>query len=437
MNKYQRTRLRVQRDKKRKAEKKVLINETAGNFDKVITFQHYLTALEKCQIGVNWKGSVQLYTENAIIEMSKTVDKLRNLELPKISSVRKITLYERGKERIIVPITIRDRMTQRVICDYSLIPVFKNKLIYDNGASMKGKGVDFTRKRIEKHIREAIEEYGADDLYVLTFDFKSFFNSIPHKTCLNVLKDNYTDKRMIGLIMSIIKSYQEIEIKQIRDIDERSKQLDLLNHYKLNGICLGSQISQIMALVVPNKLDHYIKDKCGVKHYVRYMDDGMILSNSKEYLRKLYQGMVEICDCLGLKFNEKKTRITKMTKGITFMKIKYIVTPSGKLIKKLTRAGITRMRRKMKKFRRLVDKGLMTLNDVYNSVQSWVAHSYLASSYITRKNMLKLYDELFDGYRITKKYDYLVKHKVKGRNVPNELLQTDKWQKLRWSGVAA
>ena len=130
---------------------------------------------------------------------------------------------------------------------------------------------------------------------------------------------------------------------------------------------------------------------------------------------------------LGLKFNEKKTRITKMTKGITFMKIKYIVTPSGKLIKKLTRAGITRMRRKMKKFRRLVDKGLMTLDDVYNSVQSWVAHSYLASSYTTRKNMLKLYDELFDGYRITKKYDYLVKHKVKGRNVPNELLQTDRW----------
>ena len=133
--------------------------------------------------------------------MSKTVDKLHNLELPKISSVRKITLYERGKERIIVPITIRDRMTQRVICDYSLIPVFKNKLIYDNGASMKGKGVDFTRKRVEKHIREAIKEYGADDLYALTFDFKSFFNSIPHQTCLNVLKDNYTDKRMIGLII--------------------------------------------------------------------------------------------------------------------------------------------------------------------------------------------------------------------------------------------
>lgn len=328
-------------------------------------------------------------------------------------------------------------MTQRVVCDYSLIPIFKDKLIYDNGASTKGKGVDFTRKRVEKHFREAIKEYGADNLYALTFDFKSFFNSIPHQTCLNVLSENYTDKRMIGLIMSIIMSYQEIEIKQIRDIDERKRQLDLLNHHKLKGICLGSQISQIMALVVPNKLDHFVKDKCGVKHYVRYMDDGINLSNSKEYLQELYKGMVEICNSLGLNFNVKKTRITKMTKGVTFMKIKYRVTPSGKLIKRLTRAGITRMRRKMKKFRRLVDKGLMTLDDVYNSVQSWVAHSYLASSYTTRKNMMKLYNELFDGYRITKKFDYLVKNKVKGRNVPDELLQTDKWQKLRWSCVAA
>ena len=357
------------------------------------------------------------------------------MKLPKISSIKKIVLYERGKKRIIVPITIKDRMTQRVICDHSLIPIFKNKLIYDNGASMKDKGVDFTRKRLETHLREAIKEYGADNLYALTFDFKSFFNSIPHQTCLKILKENYSDNRMTGLIMSIIRSYQEIEINQIKNINERKRQIDLLHQYKLNGICLGSQISQIMALVVPDELDHYIKDKCGVKHYIRYMDDGIILSNNKEFLHKIYNEMVEVAGKLGLSFNIKKTQITKLTKGVTFMKIKYKVTPSGKLIKKLTRAGITRMRRKMKKFRGLVDKGLMTLDDVYNSVQSWNAHSYLASSYITRKNMMKLYNELFDGYRMTKKFNHLVENKVKGRNVPNELLQTDKWHKFRWSSI--
>lgn len=404
----------------------MLKNNQFGNFDNLISYQNYLSALRKCKVGVNWKGSVQSYNENAMVNISQTIRQIKNLKLPKITS-QKITLYERGKKRIIVPITIKDRMTQRVICDYSLIPMFKDKLIYDNGASTKGKGVDFTRNRVENHIRQSIKEYGADNVYALVFDFKNFFDNISHQTCLNILKEHYTDNRIIGLIMAIIRSYQEIEIKQIENIAERNNQLELLKHHKLNGICLGSQISQIMALVVPNKLDHYIKDKCSIKHYVRYMDDGIILSNNKNELNKLYKGMIEICNELGLKFNAKKTRIIKMTKGVNFMKIKYRVTPTGKLIKKLSKSGITRMRKKLKKFKDLVDKERMTLDDVYNSMQSWVAHSYSASSYISRKNMISLYNKLFNGYKINK----LLKHKKKGRN-NSDLLQIDRWQNFRW-----
>lgn len=85
------------------------------------------------------------------------------------------------------------------------------------------------------------------------------------------------------------------------------------------------------------------------------------------------------------------------------------------------------MRRKLKKFKKLVSMGSMSLDDVYNSFQSWVSHSYLANSYRTRKNMIKLYNELFDGYRVTKKYEHI----KGGKN--GELLQIDKWQKYRWN----
>lgn len=404
----------------------MLKNNQFGNFENLISYQNYLSALRKCKVGVNWKGSVQSYSENAMVNISQTIRQIKNLKLPKITS-QKITLYERGKKRIIVPITIRDRVTQRVVCDYSLVPMFKDELIYDNGASTKGKGVDFTRNRIENHIRQSIKEYGADNVYALVFDFKSFFDSIPHQTCLDILKEHYTDNRIIGLIMAIIRSYQEIEIKQIENIDERNNQLNLLKRHKLKGICLGSQISQVMALIVPNKLDHYIKDKCSIKHYVRYMDDGIILSNNKDDLNRLYNGMIKICNELGLNFNTKKTHIIKMTKGVTFMKIKYRITSTGKLIKKLSRSGITRMRKKLKRFRKLVDTGKMTLDDVYNSMQSWISHSYSALSYTSRKNMVSLYNKLFNGYKINK----ILKHKKKG-GTNNDLLQIDRWQELRW-----
>lgn len=231
--------------------------------------------------------------------------------------------------------------------------------------------------------------------------------------------------------MDIIRSYQKSTIKQIRDKDERARQLELLNSNQMRGITLGSQVSQIMALAVPNKLDHYIKDKLGVKHYIRYMDDGVIFSDDKAYLHQLYSKMKVIADELGLTFNTTKTRIVKVSRGFTFMKVRYKVTSTGKVVRILTKAGIVRMRRKLKKFKHLVDDGSMTKDDVFNSVQSWFAHSYVANAHHARKNMTKLYNELFDGYKITKKYN----HVKGGKN--GELLQADKWQEFRWCGDAA
>lgn len=166
------------------------------------------------------------------------------------------------------------------------------------------------------------------------------------------------------------------------------------------------------------------------------MDDGIILFNDKKALKKLYSRMKTVCESLGLTFNSKKTRIVKMTKGITFMKIKYKIV-GDRLVKKLSRSSIVRMRRKLKKFRKLVDNGKMKLDDVYNSIQSWVAHSKRAMSYKTRNEMLELYDKLFDGYKMTKRYNYLVENKIRGRNVPDEVLQDDKWYEYRWGSYAA
>lgn len=430
MNKYQRAKRRIARDKMLKAEKQQKVYGYTDDFDDIMKMQNFVDALRKCRKGVSWKGSVQSYTHNGIVEMTKARQSVLNGKLPALTSTRRIVLYERGKRREIVPIGIGDRMIQRTLCDNSLVPKFRSTLIYDNGASLKDKGVDFTRKRIMCHLTEAIREYGTD-FYALTFDFKSFFDSIPHQTCLNVLNKNFTDQRIINLTMDIIRSYQLSTLKSITDEAERESMRQLIESNQLRGICLGSQISQIMALAVPNDLDHFVKDKCGVRHYIRYMDDGIILSDSKEYLHELYKGMKAVCDSLGLTFNDKKTKIVKVSKGFKFMKVRYRVTPSGKIVRTLAKSGIVRMRRKLKKFRKLVDRGEMTLDDVFNSIQSWLAHSDIANAYHARKNMLKLYNELFDGYRVTKKYEH-----VKGGN-DGDILQTDKWSEFRWDCYAA
>ena len=79
---------------------------------------------------------------------------------------------ERGKTRHIKSPSIRDRVLQRAVCDYVLEPVLYSKLIYDNGASVKGKGVEFTRKRLDKHLRDYYREHGNKG-YILVGDFRT------------------------------------------------------------------------------------------------------------------------------------------------------------------------------------------------------------------------------------------------------------------------
>lgn len=402
--KYKRIRARIERDKiRRKDTKRNAIGEY-DNFDNVITFQNYVDALRKCNKGVGYKYSTQEFNMTAIEQIHKIIQTIESGTVPSPNRLVKVVINERGKERIITPIIYYDRITQRVLCDNALVPCIGHSLIYDNGASTKGKGVDFARKRILHHLRKAVKHYG-NDFYVLVFDFKSFFDSIEHSACYDVLNITFEDDRIVSATMDIIKSYPITEIKQeMPDCPERIEYINMIQENKGVGICLGSQISQVMALSVPNKVDHLVKDKWSVSGYERYMDDGVLIHKSKKFLQEVLADIIEMAKSLGLKLNLKKTRIVKAAKGFTFLKVKYFVSNSGKIIRKLVRTGIVRMRRKLKKFKGLVDAGKMSLEDVYASMQSWLEHARIAKSYQTRKRMLKLYDELFGGYKITRKY---------------------------------
>ena len=422
--------LNAENNYNKRQKKKFDKNIEYDNFDNVFTYQHFFAALKKCKKGVNWKNSVQKYDQHAITEIANTLECIKGGSLPKYTSTKQIVISERGKARIIVPITIWDRMTQRVLCDYALVPVLRNTLIYDNGASLSGKGVEFTRKRLEQHLKSAVREYGSE-FYALVFDFKSFFDSIPHKTCYDVLNHNFQDKRIVKITMDIIKSYQRVTLLKEPDSPERTMKLRNLENNGSCGICLGSQVSQIMALAVPNRLDHFVKDDRRVAHYIRYMDDGIILSNDKAFLNELLKEMDVIVKELGLKFNMKKTHITKISNGFVFMKVHYSVTKNKRIIKTLTRPGITRMRIKLKKFKKMVDDGKLTYDDVYNSMQSWLAHAEIAMSYKTQKTMLNLYNQLYDGYKLTKKFEH-----CKG-GINNELLQDNRQDDISWDNYLA
>lgn len=235
---------------------------------------------------------------------------------------------------------------------------------------MKNKGYTFASKRLTQHLHEHYRKHGQDG-YILLFDFSKFFDRVSHKLVKGILHKEFSDERLLALTEHFIDAFGSI------------------------GMGLGSQISQILALASANKLDHYIKEVCGIRGYGRYMDDGYLIHPEKAYLQKCLEGIKAICDELEITLNTKKTQIVKLSHGFTYLKIRYYLLPSGKVVKKIYRRSVTKTRQKLKAFQKKVADGIMTYKDVYQSWQSWRAYAANFNAYRTIQRMGDLYNQLF------------------------------------------
>ena len=395
MNNQERIQARIARSKARREEKKITRAAQYGQLTKVITNQHLFRSMMRRRKGTEWKQSVMDYVFHGIVKNKRQRDAILAGAHPEPSRIKRIGLYERGKRREINAVVIDNRVVQGVLCDDCITPLTQPGLIHDNPASTKGKGVTWTRKRIMRHIRRQYRKTG-NSTYALVFDLRHFFDRIRHDLCERAFRDVHMDDALIGLTMHYIRMYQVFEARERGD----AERIASLMRGEGVGVSLGSPISQNMALCAPNKVDHFVKDVCRVKPYIRYMDDGHAEGGRAEMLA-LRNRIMEVAATQGLQLHESKTSIVKLTHGFMYLKIRYAATATGHIIRRIARAGIVRMRRKMKKLRRLVSMGKVTLNDVFLAVKSWLGNAKkYADSYRTRKRVLNQYHKLFHSYRM-------------------------------------
>lgn len=296
-------------------------------FEEVFTFENLYKSYERCCKGVNWKTSTKNYRLRAMQNVAQTYIKLHNGTY-KSKPFAKFTINERGKTRRILANHISDRVVQKCYCDYFLVPLYQSKLIYDNGACMKGKGLSFSVNRLKTHLQQYYRKNKANVGYILTYDFSKFFESIDHKTLLQMARKVIIDDRLYQLYEYFVNCFEGDK-----------------------GLGLGSQISQVSALFYPNKIDHYIKEKLRIRFYARYMDDGYLISNSREELVKCRDEIVKLAKELKLRVNLTKTRIWKLEKGFMFLNRHWNLTETGFVKINPSHTTLLRMR---KRYRKLV-----------------------------------------------------------------------------------
>lgn len=355
-----------------------------------------------------WKESVQKYEANLLRNTYLLKTSLRDGTY-KQRAFYEFTLNERGKTRYVKSMHITDRVVQRSLCDNILIPRLQHYLIYDNGASLKNKGIDFSRKRLETHLHRFYRKNGSNEGYVLLIDYSKFFDNIRHDKMVELLEKNIDSPEFIAFVRQLLKTFS-IDVSYLSDEEYKTCLNQLYNsleHSKIDpsllvgekmmekSVGIGSQISQICGIYYPTRVDNYCKIVKGMKYYGRYMDDVYVIHKDKEVLKQLLKEVDDLSKELGLFINQKKTQIVKLKHGFTFLKIKYNLTESGRVLKRLVPKTITRERRRLKKYKKLMEEGKMSYKDIELAYKSWRGNALRYHAYTSVKHLDALFDQLY------------------------------------------
>ena len=150
------------------------------NYEEIVCDANNLYRAYKASVKTSkWKETTQKFMMNFLRYIFSIQDDLINRTLQN-GPTQEFTLFERGRVRPITSIQIRDRIIRHVLCDEILLPEVKKHIIYDNCASIKGRGISHQRDRFEVHLRKYYRLYGNEG-WILFGDFSKFYDNIIHE----------------------------------------------------------------------------------------------------------------------------------------------------------------------------------------------------------------------------------------------------------------
>jgi len=232
---------------------------------------------------------------------------------------RSMRIYEPKEREIHILPFFPDRIVQHAIVDIIAPRVWEPKFIYDSYACRVGKGAHRAVNRAAQFVRT--------HTHYVKYDIRGFYHSIWHDRLKRAIEHDIKCAKVLDIIFDIIDSFGESG----------------------QGCPIGNLTSQWFGNIYMNGLDHFVKERLGVRGYVRYCDDFPIFGSDRPELRwrDLCVGAF-VRDELGLEFSRRVTARTK--DGLDFLG--YRVFPEKILLRKST---AKRIRRRVAGIRRVLE----------------------------------------------------------------------------------
>lgn len=343
-------------------------------YERVYNLSNLMLAWRRARKDKTNRGYVKEFEKDTLRNLLKLQEELKNQTYhPKPL----VTFILRDpKTRIISKSDFRDRIVHHALVRV-IEPIFDKTFIYDSCANRKFKGNLFALKRFLQFARKVsgngkiIKNNFEDNNYVYGFclkaDIKHYFQEVNHNILINILSRKIKDEKVIWLIRQILNNLPETRSPP----PQQDKK----------GMPLGNLTSQFFANVYLNELDYFVKHTLKAKYYIRYVDDFVILHNSKAQL-SVWKEEIErfLKEKLKLELHPQKSKIIPLSKGIDFVGFRNFYH-----FKLLRTRNIRKIDAKILDY----NEGKISKEKILEIFQGWNAYAKWANSFKLRRSIVK------------------------------------------------
>ena len=229
-------------------------------WDEFISDQNIREAIHKASLG-NKSKKVKAKLKRIDKNPDKYIPIIRDIAEHYRNDYHKpIVIYDgiqRKKRTIIVP-NCYEQVVHHMVVNV-LKPVFMHSMYQHSYGSIPKRGSHSGKKQLAKWLPSK---------YVLKLDIHKYFDSVSQEILIAKLERVIRDRKFLNILKIIVTATDD-------------------------GIPLGFYTSQWFANFYLTDLDHYISSTLGYGHYMRYMDDMVILGNNKRKLHELKRQIEE------------------------------------------------------------------------------------------------------------------------------------------------
>lgn len=354
-------------------------------FQNNLTFEKFLSAHMRARKHKVYKKEVIKFEFNLENNLINLMNNIQN-KTYRLGNYFNFKVYE-PKERIIQALPYRDRVVHQWYVEEFIKPYIVPKFIDTSFACLTNKGTHKAVDEVQHQMRILKRKHS--NFWILKCDIRKFFYNIDPCILFDILKKYIYDKDLLFLTQILIFNGP-------------------INKNDI-GIPIGNYTSQFFANIYLNELDQYVKRVLKLTYYTRYMDDFIILLNSKQDCIKVKKAIsLFLWNNLKLTLNDK-SRYYPAKMGVNFCG--YRIFPTHKLLRTDNKKKI---KKNVKKWNLQFENNSLDLKFALQSLNSWIGHSSHCNSYTFQQKIFKQCKFLYNNFayeQIENELNWLISHK--------------------------